>query len=271
LITKEEVNKMANKYLARDDAPFGSEVWDVLDAAMKETARSQLVGRRLLTLEGPFGLGLKAVALEDEQTESGLISSRVLPVFLVQKSFALGTRDLANYERERILLDTCPVVETVTECTRLEDDLIFNGTANVPGLLTTAGSNKIELSAWDQVGTAADDIIRAITVLDDAGFHGPYSLALAPERYNLLFRLYPRGKQSELEHVQTMVTEGVFKTPILEQGGVLLTATAPCASIVLGQDMNIGYIGPAGDKHEFSISESLTVRIRQPQAICILV
>jgi hypothetical protein len=34
--------------------------------------------------------------------------------------------------------------------------------------------------------------------------------------------------------------------------------------------MNVGYTGPAGDRQEFSISESLTVRIRQPGAICIL-
>lgn len=34
--------------------------------------------------------------------------------------------------------------------------------------------------------------------------------------------------------------------------------------------MSIGYSGPAGDKQEFSIFESLTVRIRQPQAICVL-
>jgi uncharacterized linocin/CFP29 family protein len=126
------------------------------------------------------------------------------------------------------------------------------------------------LSSWENVGAAAQDIITAMTKLDDAGFHGNYSLALAPERYNLLYRLYPQGKQSELEHIKTMVTEGVFKSPILKNGGLLLAAKAQCASIVLGQDMSIGYIGPAGAKQEFTISESLTVRIRQPQAICVL-
>ena len=132
------------------------------------------------------------------------------------------------------------------------------------------GSNSMNLLSWDEVGAAAKGIIEAITRLDDAGFHGPYSLALAPERYNLLFRLYPQGKQSELEHIKTMVTAGIFKTPILKSGGVLLASRVQCASIVLGQDMSIGYVGPAGTKQEFTISESLTVRIRQPQAICVL-
>jgi hypothetical protein len=34
--------------------------------------------------------------------------------------------------------------------------------------------------------------------------------------------------------------------------------------------MSIGYVGPAGAKQEFTISESLTVRIHQPMAICVL-
>lgn len=261
---------MANKYLARDDAPFGSEIWDLLDAAMKEAAKSQLLGRRLLNVEGPFGLGLKAVPLQDFEDESGLITSEVLPVVLIQKSFELHTRDLAGYEREAVALDTCPVTEVALDIARREDSLVFNGGPRVPGLLSVDGSNEMNLLSWDEIGTAANDVIQAITRLDGAGFHGPYALALAPERYNLLFRLYPQGKRSELDHVRTMVTEGIYKTPALPNGGLLLATTANCASIVLGQDMNIGYIGPAGDKQEFTISESLTLRIRQPSAVCVL-
>jgi uncharacterized linocin/CFP29 family protein len=261
---------MANKYLMREDAPFESELWEILDKAMKEAAKSQLVGRRLLDVKGPFGLGLKSLPLEDKVDETGLITSGVLPVVMIQKDFELNTRDLANYEREGVLLDTCPVSEAAFACARLEDRLIFHGTSNVPGLLTVGDSNNMNLFDWDEVGAAGNDIIQAITHLDDAGFHGPYSLALAPERYNLLYRLYPQGKQSELEHLKTMVTDGIYKTPALDQGGVLLAATAQCASVVLGQDMTIGYIGPAGVVQEFTISESLTLRIQRPQAICLL-
>jgi uncharacterized linocin/CFP29 family protein len=261
---------MANKYLARDEAPFAPGIWDLLDAAMKQAAQGQLVGRRLLDVEGPFGLGLKSVPLGDAETESGLVASQVLPVLFIQESFVLGTRDVASYEREGVTLDTCAVSDAARECARVEDDVIFNGTENVPGLLNVPDSNEMNLLAWDEVGAAAKGIIEAITRLDDAGFHGPYALALAPERYNLLFRLYPQGKQSELEHLKSMVTDGIYKSPILKSGGVLLSTAAQCASIVLGQDMSVGYVGPAGAQQEFTISESLTVRIRQPQAICIL-
>ncbi len=261
---------MANKYLARDDAPFGDKMWNLIDTAMTEAAKRLLVGRRLLHVDGPFGLGLKSVPLQDEKTESGLIAGRSLPVLLIEQPFTLGARDLANYESQQVAFDPSPVVQAARECARLEDDLIFNGAAGVPGLLTAAGVNKLDLSAWDEAGAAAADVIRALTVLDEAGFHGPYSLALAPERYNRLFRLYSRGNKTELEHLQAIVTDGVHKAPNLESGGLLLASARQYASIVLGQDMSVGFIGPAGSEVEFFISESLVPRILRPQAICVL-
>ena len=261
---------MTNKYLARGDAPFGAEVWQALDTAMTEAAKGQLAGRRLLHVEGPYGLGLKAVSLQDEEAEDGLTTGRMLPLSLIQKPFTMGMRDLAGYEREGIVLDTRPVAEAAIAVARQEDDLIFNGASGVPGLLTAEGTHQQQLSDWDEVGAAADDVIRAITALDDAGFHGPYTLALAPARYNLLFRRYSQGNQSEIEHVRTMVTDGIVKAPILEAGGLLLASGRQYASIVLGQDMSIAFVGPAGGEIEFVVSESLALYIRRAQAICVL-
>ena len=261
---------MANKYMAREDAPFGDDVWAKLDDAMVQAARGELVGRRLLDIEGPFGLGLKAVPLPDEEEESGLVASGMLPLGLIQEPFTLGTRDLAGYERDTTALSTHPVMEAALAVARQEDRLIFEGGAGGAGLLTVGDVHEQTLSDWGEVGTAADDIIQAVTTLDDAGFHGPYALALAPERYNLLLRLYERGNRSEIEHVKTIVTEGVVKAPAMEGGGVMMASGRQYASIVLGQDMTIGFIGPAGSKVEFMISESLALRIRQPGAICVL-
>lgn len=261
---------MANKYLARGDAPFGEKLWKTLDDAMIEAAKSRLVGRRLLHVEGPFGLGLKSVPLRDVEVKPGVLAGESLPLLMIQKEFALGVRDLAGYEREKIALDLSALTETALECAALEDDLLFNGTKGMPGLLTAKGVSRHKLTPWEKVGTAADDVIQAVTALDGAGFHGPYSLALAPARYNLLLRLYERGNKSELEHVGRIVTEGVFKAPNLKSGGVLLASGRQFASIMLGQDMTIGFVGPAGDELEFTISESLALLIRRPDSICVL-
>jgi uncharacterized linocin/CFP29 family protein len=263
---------MPNKYLAREDAPFGSEVWDKLDEVMKTAAKSQLVGRRLLDVEGPYGLGLKAVPLPDPEMEddSGITLGGVLPLAWIEKVFTLGVRDLAAYERDKVVLSTSRVAEAAVEAARLEDELIFHGAGGMDGLMTVEGANQVNLSGWEEVGTAADEIIGAITTLDEAGFHGPYALALAPGRYNALFRLYGQQNRSELEHIRMMVTDGIYKAPILNDGGVLVATGRLSATIVLGQDMTVGFIGPVGPRIEMTISESLTLRIRRPNAICVL-
>ena len=66
------------------------------------------------------------------------------------------------------------------------------------------------------------------------------------------------------------MTDGIFKAPVLKSGGVLLATGKRYASIVLGQDMMVGYVGPAGDSLEFSITESLALLIREPASICVL-
>jgi uncharacterized linocin/CFP29 family protein len=86
----------------------------------------------------------------------------------------------------------------------------------------------------------------------------------------MLFRIYPNGTTTELQHIQTMATAGVFKAPTLENGGVLLASGRQYASMVLGQDMSIGFVGPQSERLEFSITETVAPYIRVPKAICVL-
>lgn len=262
---------MANKYLSREEAPIGADTWGLLDGTLVEAARTILAGRRILDIEGPYGLGLKAIPLVDCQEENGLVKSPVVPVTLLQDTFQMGKRDLAAYEQDGLPLNLDGVASTAIACARLEDMLVFHGVNGCGGLLTTEDANELKLSSWNTVGKAADDLIKAVTLLDEAGFHGPYSLALSPARYNLLYRRYPQGSTTELAHLSEIVTSGIVKAPILGKGGVLLASGKQFASIALGQDMTIGFIGPAGGNLEFSVSESLALMIRQPGAICALV
>ncbi|AGB03769.1 family 1 encapsulin nanocompartment shell protein [Methanoregula formicica] len=261
---------METSYLGREDAPLSAGTWKLLDATMIEAAKSQLAGRRLLSIEGPFGFGLKAVPLSDCEVAEGITASPFLPVNLVTTTFFLNKRDIAAAERDNLMLDLDPVACAAMSCAAKEDGIIFSGIGDTPGLLGAEGSGSLALTTWDKVGTAADQIISAVTKMDDAGFHGPYCLGLAPSRYNLLLRRYPQGDGTELDHIRSIIGGDVVKAPALKTGGVLLASGKQYCSIVIGQDMSIGFVGPAGDAYEFSISESLALFIRAPEAICVL-
>ena len=261
---------MEKSYLGREDAPVSDETWKLLDAAMIEAAKSQLAGRRLIGIDGPFGFGLKVIPLSDCEVADGVSGSPFVPVNLISTTFFLGKRDLAAAGQDRLMLDMDPVACAAMACAAQEDTIIFNGILDIPGLLGADGSATLALGKWDKVGGAADQVIAAVTQLDDAGFHGPYCMGLAPSRYNLLLRRYPQGDGTELDHIRTILGGDVVKAPVLRKGGLVLASGRQYCSLAIGQDMSIGYNGPAGDALEFSISESLALLIRAPGAICVL-
>ncbi|HTY53285.1 MAG TPA: family 1 encapsulin nanocompartment shell protein [Methanomicrobiales archaeon] len=261
---------MHSTYLGRDDAPISGETWNLLDTVMVEAAKGILAGRRLLGISGPYGLGLKTVPMADGRGRKGFITSDTIPVPLLQSSFCLGKRDIAAYERDHVAFDACGVATAACACATAEDALIFQGAPGIAGLVSAKGSQSVKISPWETVGAAADEVIAAVTSLDEAGFHGPYCMGLAPARFNLLFRRYPQGEGTELDHLRSIVTGGIYKAPVLSEGGVLLASGKQYAEIVIGQDMSVGFIGPAEENLEFSISESLVPVIHTPAAVCVL-
>ncbi len=261
---------MEEKYLAREEAPISAETWKALDAALVETARGILVGRRILPIEGPYGFGLKSVPLEDIQLQEDVYASASVPLAAIEVGFTLGKRDLLSFERDELPLNLNALVDAAIRASTLEDHLVLNGGPRLPGLLTYEGITTQALSSWDELGTAAGDIIKAVIDLDNAGYHGPYAVALSPPRYDALYRRHPIGAFSELEQIQTIATEGVFKAPVLEKGGLILNTGRVYASIVLGQDMAISFVGPTKENLEFAIVESLALLVQRPAAVCAL-
>ncbi len=269
---------MSEQHLHRGDAPFGEGVWEQIDRAVVEAAKGQLSGRKLLHTMGPFGLGLKALPLGDAQVQGKAVegvavsASAGLPLAMLRAKFSLPVRDIAAYEQSGIPLDLGSAVQAAIAVARQEDLLVYSGLASLggAGLLNTAGVGSVKLKTWNEVGMAVEDIINAATELDNVGFHGPYALALAPKLYNRLLRRYPQGQTTELEHIRQVATDGVVKAAGLAAGGVLLDTGSSSAHIVLGQDLMTGFVGPAGGEYEFSVTETLALWVKQPQAVCVL-
>lgn len=270
---------MSEKYLHRKDAPFGSEIWEKIDQTVVAAAKSQLCGRRILHVDGPYGLGLKALPSEDKQVsdekataEVSMYASCPAPVMTIQSKFNLSARDIVAFEQTGVPLELGQAAKAAISCARQEDSLIFNGSTplKLDGLFTSDRAHVCKLKSWDQTGTAADDIIGAATLLDEAGFAGPYVLALTPKLYNLLLRRYPQAETTELEHIRQIATEGIIKAPAISNGGIFLNVGRQFVSIVLGQDLTTVFVGPCEAGYEFNIIETLALRLVCPGAICIL-
>ncbi len=267
-----------NQFLNRGDAPFGDDVWDLIDKTVTSVASQALCGRRLLSLEGPYGLGVKSISMHDEKfsEESGdnitLISAKSVPLSLISSNFTLDGRDLDLFTSSGVLFDMKDLVSSVLVCAQKEDNLIFNGSKalGLSGLNNSNGVLSSKLKPWKQIGDAAESVIEGIDQLDKAGFHGPYTLALAPKLYNSLFKRYPQEEVLEIEHLNALVSDGIIKAPVLQDGGVLVAYGAQFASIALGQDLMTAFEGPSGREYVFVVSESIALRVNVPESICVL-
>ena len=85
---------MSNEYLTREDAPIGPEAWKALDDTMIQAARSVLTGRRLLHIEGPYGLGLKSVPMQDNIIGDGMVTYKIEAILGRPISGELGPQAL---------------------------------------------------------------------------------------------------------------------------------------------------------------------------------
>jgi uncharacterized linocin/CFP29 family protein len=262
-------------HLNRKQAPFPAEIWKDIDAAAVSSAKSCLTGRRFLDLEGPYGLGLTALesgsddyCREPAPNEAGAVLSHAISVPMLRKSFRLSTRRLVAHLDKGMPLNLGEVEDAAEAVARREEEFIYFGQADfgLQGLLNATGHRQVQQGDWSNLDSALSDALAAVTALDEAGFHGPYALALPALHYNRLYRHYENTDMLQVEHLKTLCTNGVYKAavdrPVLvdEHVGVL----------VLGQDLRVGYAGTDGIHYQLFVCESLVLRLEEPGAVCVL-
>ena len=262
-------------YQSRGQAPFPPELWRKIDDAAITAARDRLSGRRFLPLEGPFGIGLTAIECGNDESyrqprasEAASVMGRTQPVPMIRQIFRISIRRIAAMLENGQPLDLTPAADAAEAVADREDELIYQGQPDLqlPGLLNMDGRQEIAAGDWTAIDRALDDVLAAATLLDEAGYRGPYALALAPALYNGLFRLYPGTDVMQLEHLRRLCTRGIFKAPI--EGGILVDPTV--GTLIVGQDMEAGYIGQDGIHYQLYLSESVVLRIDDPGAACII-
>ena len=260
--------------LNRAQAPFPSSIWSIIDAAAVAAARDRLTGRRFLDVEGPFGAGLTSIEVGNDDycrqpapDEAGAILSRAISVPMLRRGFQLSIRRLAAHIENGQPFDLAAVQDAAEAVANREEEFVYRGQGDfgLPGLLTSEGRQHQEGGDWAAIDRALEDVLAAVTRLDDAGYRGPYALVLSPALYNGLFRLYPGTNTLQLEHLRRLCTKGIYKAPI--EGGVLVDP-GRVGVLIVGQDLGAGYASQDGVHYQLYVSESIVLRIDDPRAIC---
>jgi uncharacterized linocin/CFP29 family protein len=275
-------------FLARDEAPLNAAEWAQIDNAVVNAAKRMLVGRRFLDVVGPFGAGVQDIdyqvfgpigdavisLLGEEDAHPIQAITRVHEhIPMIYKDFVLYWRDLETARRLGTAIDTGPAAAAAAYVAQKEDDLIFNGLESLgfQGLTTTHAAHAVEAGEWGEAGSAFRAVAAAVQTLLADGFYPPYAVAVNPVAYAQMQRVYECSGVLEVEHVRELVQGGVFQTQAIRtMPGVVIALGPQNLDLAVAQDLITGYLGPEGLNHPFRVFETLVLRIKRPQAICLL-
>lgn len=266
-------------FLGRQKFDKDTTLWPIIDEIVVRVAQTFLNARKIIEIDGPYGLSLQHFGSDEimlsEPTDKAILNMSYVkstPLVLLYSPFVLTSRELDVFVSQGIRPTFKSLVEAVRTIAQKEDNLIFNGSSDIglTGIFTNPDSPSIKLKNWDTIGNAFNSIIEAVEKLDNAGFHGPYGLVLNPSLYNKIFRKYPDSELTEINHIQTLVTGGIIKGTNLKTDGALVQVGKEFLSIVIGQDLSAGFETILDRSYKFSLSESIALKITDPEAICIL-
>ena len=272
-------------YLQREQAPLGIDQWAAIDQIVVRTAQSMLVGRRFLALVGPFGPGVEVLPNDilvgspgahvdllgnAESNAIGTDRRTFLPIPLIYQDFWVHWRDLESSRQLGVPLDLGKAAAAAAAVGQAEDRLIFDGNAalDLPGLRNVPGRQSLPMQNWASPGQAFADVVEGVRVLINAGFNGPYALAVSPRLYADLNRIFDNTGVLELEQVQKLARRGVFATAVLpEPAALLVDSGAQNMDLGVGVDLSTAYVESSNLNHLFRVIESVALRVRRPAAI----
>ena len=255
-------------------AILGAELMERIEQAAVSAARDIISGRRIIDVEGPYGVGLTTVEVGNDDKcrepgphEASAVVSHALSVPMIYRRFVISKRRIAAFRELGQPLNLKPAEYAAQAVAAREEEFIYLGQPdfNLSGLMTAPGRQTIKPGNWDNVDEVLSDVINAVNMLDSKGYRGPYGLALAPELYNNLFRRYPGSDLLQIEHLKRLCTRGIVKAAAVN-GGVLVARDV--GSIVLGQDLQVSYLSSDAAHEHFAVSESMLLKIEAPDAIC---
>lgn len=250
-----------------------AELMQLLEDAAVSAARDIISGRRIIDVDGPYGVGLTTMEVGNDDKcrepgpeEASAVVSRALSLPMIYRRFAISKRRIAAWQEMGQPLNVRAAEDAGQAVAAREEEFIYQGQADfhLGGLLTVAGRQTLKAGNWGNVDEVLDDVISAVNRLDDKGYRGPYGLALAPELFNNLFRRYPGSDIVQIEHLKRLCTRGIVKASI--EGCVLVARDV--GSIVVGQDLHVAHLSSDAAHESFAASESVVLKIEAPDAIC---
>ena len=256
--------------LNRSLAPINDEIWSLLNEEARDYLSLKLTGRKLVDIAGPKGSEFAAVntgdvkQIESPEANTELMSRTVIPLVELKVPFTLQLNELEKAVRGAEDIDLDPLLAAADKVIQLEDGAIYNGldTANLAGIKQEA---EFQLDLSSNPDDYLSVIVSGINKLQDAGVNAPYSLVLNEDLFTAVMSSPDKGYPL-YKRLNDLQVKQILSSPVIKQGGLLLSARGGDFKFTLGTDLSIGFNKQQGQKLEFFFTESFATRVIAPEA-----
>lgn len=258
---------MMSDWFMKEAAPFSESLWEQIDKMVKEAARQHLVGRRFIHLAGPLGAGALAVPVSHlaggDMARIG--AHELVPFTTLLEDFIIGWEDVTTAEQVGLPVELAPAAQATKKLAQREDELIF------AGLRGAKGTHKVSLEGWAENGGAFRVVAAAIEKLTGAGIYGPYVMVLSTSLYAAVQRVMLETGRLEVDLIRDLLGGKVYFSPALPAGEGFVLANAPRhLDLAVAQDVTVAYLGNEELDHHLRLLEKIALRVKNPQAICVV-
>ncbi len=176
------------------DVTVSNEQYKQIQEQIVITARRTLVGRKVIGVAPPAGLGVQTftydklteladagMAFEFFESQDAPAQTRTnVPVPILQRDFKLHERDVLSSHRYGTPLDTMAINSAAYKVAYLEDTLILKGSdaPDISGLYDGAGNSETTSKDFATFGNATDKVEAAIALLTADNIEPPYNMVL---------------------------------------------------------------------------------------------
>ena len=242
-------------------APIPTEGWEEINDRAEEVITSQLSARKVLHVEGPFGLEKASVntgRLKTTKTKGTVQSALydVIPLIESRTSFTLSRWELDNILRGEKDAELDNLEEAAEKIALFEEDAIYNGNkdAGIKGLKALAAH---KLSFTNNANENLQAIAEGLLKLKDAYTEGPYYLIVGDEVFKALNQVY--DGRLLINTVQQLIGGEVIRSRVLE-GALLLPYDHDDLELTIGQDYSVGYETHTNEDVKLFIMNAFTFR-----------
>lgn len=252
--------------LNRTKAPFGAEVWSVIDSTCREFFQKRLNLRGVVDFDDSYNYDSDSIStkeLKNHTNKNGIsISTREpLKIVEIKKHFDVDSSIIEDIKRGVENFDDAPFANAVKEFSSLEGSILLDGLkeANIGGILKHKDLEKVELKGSKEILLG---VAKSLGVFRNRFVDGPFVALLSSATLAKLYTEFYDGMSLKSKLDEILGTNSIVVSEDIGDNSILILSQRGGDFIFYsGLDISIGFEKCDDKKCTLFLLETMAFRV----------